>query len=75
MDTIRFEKLEERVRIIEQNKNLQEYQFNQIMETLAIMQNDIKELKEKPAKRWDLVITGLITSTITLLMAYITKRG
>ena len=75
MDTIRFEKLEERVRLIEQNKNLQEYQFNQIMETLAIMQNDIKELKEKPAKRWDLVITGLITSTITLLMAYITKRG
>ena len=75
MDTIRFEKLEERVRLIEQNKNLQEYQFNQIMETLAIMQNDIKELKEKPAKRWDLVITGSITSTITLLMAYITKRG
>ena len=75
MDTIRFEKLEERVRLIEQNKNLQEYQFNQIMETLAIMQNDIKELKEKPAKRWDLVITGLITSTITMVMAYIMKRG
>ena len=75
MDTIKFEKLEERVRLIEQNKNLQEYQFNQIMETLAIMQNDIKELKEKPAKRWDLVITGLITSTITMVMAYIMKRG
>ena len=75
MDTIKFEKLEERVRLIEQNKNLQEYQFNQIMETLGVMQNDIKELKEKPAKRWDLVITGLITSTITMVMAYIMKRG
>ena len=25
---------------------------------------DVSELKEKPAKRWDLVITGLITALI-----------
>lgn len=69
-----FTKIDERLRVIEQDKTLNDYQFKQIMDILESLQKDINELKEKPAKRWDLIITGIITAIISFIMAIILNK-
>lgn len=70
---VKLDKLEERIRNIEKDKNLNEYQFKQIMNTLEDLQKDIAELKEKPSKRWELIITGVITFAVSFFMSVIFK--
>lgn len=66
--------IEKRVAKIEGSKELQEYQFKTIMESIQEMKLDLKELKETPSKRWDLVITGIITATIGGAIAFIGSK-
>lgn len=37
------------------------------------IESDVKELKEKPAKRWDLVLTIAITAVVTYLISLVLK--
>lgn len=65
---------EKRIAKIEGSKELQEYQFKTIMESIQEMKIDLKELKETPSKRWDLVITGIITAVIGGAIAFIGSK-
>lgn len=58
---------------IEKDKKLNEFQYKTIIETLAEMKLDIKDIKEKPSKRWDLIITGTISSIVAYIASMITK--
>ena len=66
--------LEKRVSKIEGDKQLQEFQYKTIMETLQELKIDVKELKETPSRRWDLIITGSITAIIGALVAFFGSR-
>lgn len=66
--------LEKRVSKIEGDKQLQEFQYKTIMETLQELKTDVKELKETPSRRWDLIITGSITAIIGALVAFFGSR-
>lgn len=66
--------LEKRVIKIEGDKQLQEFQYKTIMETLQELKIDVKELKETPSRRWDLIITGSITAIIGALVAFFGSR-
>jgi DNA repair exonuclease SbcCD ATPase subunit len=48
----------------------QEYQGKKIDE----LRNDVKELKEKPAKRWDTLATVIITSIASGLIGFILSK-
>lgn len=68
------EKLSNRITEIEKDKSLEKYQFEQIMKTLEELKEDVNELKDKPSKRWDIVITAIITSTIGLVLTLFLGR-
>lgn len=61
---------ERRLRTIEEDKKLQTYQYEQIMETLKILREDVGELKDKPGKSWSSVTAAIITAIATGVVAF-----
>lgn len=41
-----------------------------IEKTVTEIKDDVKSLTEKPAKRWDTIITGIITGVVGFLLAH-----
>lgn len=72
---------EERIKKLEEHQEKQDKLLNTValiaqkqesMESsLGEIKTDIKQIKEKPAKRWDAVVDKIILAIITGLMAYI----
>lgn len=59
-----FNKLEERVRVVEISKEVNVHQYNDIKETLKVIQDDIEQIKSIPNKRQEDVISKLITTVV-----------
>lgn len=66
-------KIDKRVIDLETDKKLQTFQYEQILKTLEELKSDISELKDKPGKRWDLIITGLISATVAYFASLFLK--
>lgn len=66
-----YRDLQKRVTEIEKDKKLQEYQYNNIIDNLQELKSDVKEIKQTPSRRWDLIITGSITAIIGGIIALI----
>ena len=72
---------EEKIKKLEEHQEKQDKLLNTValiaqkqesMESsLGEIKTDIKQIKEKPAKRWDAVVDKIILAIITGLMAYI----
>ena len=54
---------------VERLTNQQQTTDNQI----TVLTDDVTELKEKPAKRWDMVITAIISAIVGGGIAYMIK--
>jgi hypothetical protein len=67
------DKIDKRVIDLETDKKLQTFQYEQILKTLEELKTDINELKDKPSKRWDLVITGLISAAVAYFASVFIK--
>jgi predicted ribosome quality control (RQC) complex YloA/Tae2 family protein len=70
----RIDKLEENQEILlEMNGNIRVLteQTKKQNEELGEVKKDVKDLKEKPAKRWDLIITVIITASVTGIISFI----
>lgn len=65
---------EKRIAEMEKNYSVQEYQYKTIMETLTEMKRDIIDLKSTPSKRWDLIVTGIISSILAFITSVILKN-
>lgn len=46
-------------------------QYASIMATLGKVEAAIEELKSKPARRWDTIITSVITGVVGFLIAFV----
>lgn len=68
-----FRELERRVQKVESDNRLQTYQYEQIMKTLEEVKVDVTEMKNIPNKRWDVVITGIISAIVGCVMALVLK--
>lgn len=68
-----FRELERRVQKVESDNRLQTYQYEQIMKTLEEVKVDVTEMKNIPNKRWDVVITGIISAVVGCIMALVLK--
>lgn len=68
---------EKRLNNIEQDKKLQIFQYETIMKAMSEMKSDIKEIKGQSSKKFDLIISTIITATlssgVTLIIAKILK--
>lgn len=62
---------EKRISRIEGDRQLQEFQYKQIIENLQELKGDVKELKKVPSKRWELIIASCITAILGYTIAYI----
>ena len=60
----RFERINERVVGYEKD-------MSYLRTTVADIANDVKEIKEKPAKRWDTVVVCVITSIIGIIVGFL----
>lgn len=67
----RIKDQEQRLRKIEEDRKLQNYQYEQIMQTLKDLKLDVNEIKDKPNKYIGSIITSLITGVIAFLVATI----
>ena len=72
-------KMDNRIKEMEMSKQKTEYQYEQIMETLKTLNEktipnltaQIEELKNKPAKRYDQAITGILGAIFGAVGAFI----
>ena len=55
---------EKRLADIESDKKLQLYQYESIMKCMSEMKADIKEIKERPIEKWDLIIASLLSACV-----------
>ncbi len=67
----KVEEQESRIVELEKNHTVQEIHYKNIMGTLEEMKRDIIDIKMTPHKRWDLVITGIITAVVAFLASNI----
>ena len=63
------EKIYTRLGALERGMTAVTTQYSQIIAQLATMSADINALKEKPNKRWETVITAIITGVVGFLLA------
>lgn len=63
------EKIYNRLGGLERGMTAVTTQYSQIIAQLATMSADINALKEKPNKRWETVITAIITGVVGFLLA------
>lgn len=68
-----LKELDKRVQKLESDTRLQNYQYEQIMGTLAEVKKDVLEIKNIPNKRWDVIITGIISAVVGCIMALVLK--
>ena len=68
-----IKELEKRVSELESNSKIQSFQFRIIMDSLQELKNDLKDIKAKPSKRWDLIITTAITGIVGWLIGSVLK--
>lgn len=76
---ISLEKMEQRLKEIETSKQKTDFQYEQIMETLQKINDttipnlikEIEELKTKPVKRYDQVITVAISTVVGGILGFI----
>lgn len=45
-----------------------------VVKSVGLLEKDVQELKDKPAKRWDTLVTALITTTIGLIVGFIVGK-
>lgn len=61
----------DRIRQLEIANAKTDTQYGQIMETLGTLKAEISALKEKPARRWEIVITAIITGVVSIVLGLI----
>lgn len=63
-----FNKLEERVRKLEVSSEVNVYQYNDIKDTLSVIQKDVEVIKNIPNKRQEDIISKVITSVVGIII-------
>lgn len=77
-----LKEIDERVKDMEMSKQKTEYQYTQIMETLNKLNDQtipnltkqIQELKNKPAERYYLIVTSIISAVIGGIATFIVNK-
>lgn len=75
----KLEEIDKRLKQVEVSKQKTDFQYEQIMETLKTLNektipnliSQVEELKNKPVKRYDQIVTGLLGAVVGALGAYI----
>ena len=70
-----IEKLTETVHTLAMSIEKQGMNLQSTDRKLDVVKNDVDELKQKPAKRWETVVTGVISALVGAFMAYMLTRG
>ena len=70
-----IEKLTETVHTLAMSIEKQGMNLQSTDRKLDVVKDDVDELKQKPAKRWETVVTGVISALVGAFMAYMLTRG
>lgn len=65
--------LKEELAELKTDRRVNEIQFKTILEVITEIKLDLKEMKETPNKRWELIISAIISTTIAFLISFLLK--
>lgn len=76
-----IKELTKRITILENSQTKTDFQYEQIMEMLKIINEktipnlitDIEELKHKPAKRYEQVVTGILSGVVGIIIGIVSN--
>ena len=69
-----FREIYQRLGILERAKDVTEYQYAEIKKLLEEMKSDISDLKDKPRKKYDMIIGVLVTGIIMSFIGYFAAK-
>ena len=68
------ERIFDRLGELEKQEGIQVVQYEHILEKLDQLSGDVKELKAKPAKRWESIVEKIIGLVIAAVVGFILAR-
>ena len=68
------ERFFERLELLEKQEGIQGEQYKHIMEKLDRLSGDVKELKAKPAKRWESIVEKVLGLVIAAVVGFALAR-
>lgn len=74
-NTSRHVEMFDRLNQLEQAKAVTNTRLDTILDKLDALASDVAELKNKPAKRWDLLVTSFLSALAAGLAAFFLARG
>lgn len=66
--------LNEEVNAIDKTQGVVTSKLNTVIETLGKLQQAIDDLKDRPSKRWETIMSALIGAAVTTFIAFILGR-
>lgn len=68
------ERIFERLGELEKQEGIQGVQYENILEKLDQLAGDVKDLKAKPAKRWESVMEKILSTVVAAIMGFVLAR-
>ena len=68
------DKLFDRVRLVELAQSKTDQKLDHIKDTLVSLVCKVDSLKDKPSKRWDIVVATMITVVITVVVTTVVNK-
>ena len=66
--------LNDEVNTIDKTQSVVTSKLNTVIETLGKLQQAIDDLKDRPSKRWETIVSALIGAAVTAFIAFILRR-
>lgn len=66
--------LNNEVNAIDKTQSVVTSKLNTVIETLGKLQQAIDDLKDRPSKRWETIVSALIGAAVTAFIAFILGR-
>lgn len=66
--------LSNEVNAIDKTQSVVTSKLNTVIETLGKLQQAIDDLKDRPSKRWETIVSALIGAAVTAFIAFILGR-
>ena len=68
------ERIFERLGEIEKQEGIQNVQYENILEKLDQLAGDVKDLKSKPAKRWESIVEKVLGIVVAAVVGFMSAR-
>ena len=70
----RVDKLEVEINDLKANVGLNNYKTEQILNIVQKLERNIEEIKDKPSKRWEVVVSAFLSGVVGIVIGLVFKK-